>query len=207
MHYQYDYDFQSELVDRTYFRNLLHIRDGAQVLCVSLSHLPMRWISWKRAANYASQNMVKWVIGTEMIEINSATRPYVVPTIVGIKGTENVAKHCRTIPITNANLFRRDGYLCMYCGTEFSHSKLTRDHIKPTCLGGRTTWTNLVCCCVTCNRKKSGAATPEAAGMKLIATPYEPNLVESLILSNRLILSDQLEFLKSRLNDNSRIKC
>lgn len=31
--------------------------------------------------------------------------------------------------------------------------------------------------------------------MKLLAVPYTPNLAEYLILSNRLILADQMEFL------------
>jgi hypothetical protein len=33
--------------------------------------------------------------------------------------------------------------------------------------------------------------------MKLLAVPYTPNLAEYLILSNRRILADQMEFLLS----------
>jgi len=47
-----------------------------------------------------------------------------------------------------------------------------------------------------CNHKKADR-TPEEAGMKLLAVPYTPNLAEYLILSNRRILADQMEFLLS----------
>jgi len=57
----------------------------------------------------------------------------------------------------------RDGHKCAYCG---STRHLTIDHIIPTSRGGLNTWDNLVCCCYSCNIKKSNR-TPEEAGMYL----------------------------------------
>jgi hypothetical protein len=46
---------------------------------------------------------------------------------------------------------------------------------------------------------KKGSRTPQQAGMPLLAVPYRPSWVEHLILSNRNILADQMEFLVSHL--------
>jgi hypothetical protein len=46
--------------------------------------------------------------------------------------------------------------------------------------------------------------TPQQARMPLLAVPYRPSWVEHLILSNRNILADQMEFLVSHLPRNRR---
>jgi 5-methylcytosine-specific restriction endonuclease McrA len=73
---------------------------------------------------------------------------------------------------------------------------LTRDHVVPASRGGSSAWENCVTACRHCNQRKDDR-TPEEAGMKLLAVPYTPNLAEYLILSNRRILADQMEFLLS----------
>jgi len=57
-----------------------------------------------------------------------------------------------------------------------------------------TVWENCVTACRVCNQHKDDR-TPDEAGMKLLAVPYIPNLAQYLILSNRKILADQMEFL------------
>ena len=54
-----------------------------------------------------------------------------------------------------------------------------------------------------CNVKK-GSRTPQQAHMPLLAVPYRPSWVEHLILSNRNILADQMEFLVNHLPRNRR---
>ena len=66
----------------------------------------------------------------------------------------------------------------------------------PVSRGGLCVWENCVTACKHCNQRKDDR-TPEEAGMKLIAVPYTPNLAEYLILSNRRILADQMEFLQA----------
>lgn len=42
---------------------------------------------------------------------------------------------------------------CAYCGTR--NEDLTLDHIVPQSLGGNDHITNIVCCCLKCNRSKA----------------------------------------------------
>ncbi|NIP32047.1 MAG: HNH endonuclease [Candidatus Dadabacteria bacterium] len=71
------------------------------------------------------------------------------------------------------NIFRRDNDTCQYCETKFQKYDLTLDHVIPRALGGKSTWDNVVCCCVKCNRKKGGR-TPDQAHMELLNTPKKP---------------------------------
>jgi 5-methylcytosine-specific restriction endonuclease McrA len=75
----------------------------------------------------------------------------------------------------------------------------------PLSKGGRDTWENVVSACFPCNSRKRNR-TPQQAGMPLLAVPYRPSWIEHLILSNRHILADQMEFLRNQLPRNSRIR-
>ena len=86
----------------------------------------------------------------------------------------------------------------MYCGQQHLRSELTRDHVVPLSRGGRDVWENVVCACLACNVRK-GNRTPQQAGMPLLAVPFRPSWVEHLILRNRHILADQMDFLVSHL--------
>ena len=44
------------------------------------------------------------------------------------------------------------------------------------------------------------------AGMELLYVPYVPDKAEALILQNRNILADQMQFLKDFLPKHSRVK-
>jgi hypothetical protein len=47
--------------------------------------------------------------------------------------------------------------------------------------------------------------TPEEAGVQLLYAPYVPNKAEYLILTNRKILSDQMELLLQHVSSHSRV--
>lgn len=49
-------------------------------------------------------------------------------------------------------VFRRDGYVCQYCGKRVEHPHC--DHVFPLSKGGRSTLDNLVTACPTCNFSK-----------------------------------------------------
>lgn len=74
------------------------------------------------------------------------------------------------IRLTRRNIYARDKNHCQYCGKRFKTSELSLDHVLPSSRGGKTEWTNLVCCCVACNRRKANR-TPEEAKMKLLSVP------------------------------------
>jgi 5-methylcytosine-specific restriction endonuclease McrA len=57
----------------------------------------------------------------------------------------------------------RAGLRCSYCGVRRPAAVLTLDHVMPRSRGGRSTWRNLVACCVSCNTRK-GNKTPQEAG-------------------------------------------
>ncbi len=86
----------------------------------------------------------------------------------------------------------------MYCGVRHGPSGLTRDHVIPCAQGGRGIWSNVCTSCPRCNRLKRDQ-TPEQAGMRLLAVPYEPDPARYLLLqrSNRKITADQQARLES----------
>lgn len=71
------------------------------------------------------------------------------------------------------NIYLRDSNTCQYCGRNLPRVDLNLDHVTPRAQGGRTTWDNIVCCCVKCNLAK-GARTPEQARMRLLKRPERP---------------------------------
>jgi len=71
------------------------------------------------------------------------------------------------------NVFIRDDHTCQYCLKKPKRSDLNLDHVIPRSRGGRTSWENVVCCCLPCNTKK-GKRTPEEAMMPLAKTPFRP---------------------------------
>ena len=77
------------------------------------------------------------------------------------------------VSLTRQNLFRRDGFRCVYCG---SGERLTLDHVVPRAQGGKTTWKNLVTACSRCNAKK-GDLSLEQAGMTLQVSPFRPGFI------------------------------
>ncbi len=79
----------------------------------------------------------------------------------------------RAVKFNRRNIYARDENRCQYCGRKFPTSELSLDHVVPRSRGGRSTWENLVCCCVECNAKKGGRL-PEEAGLRLIRKPFKP---------------------------------
>lgn len=113
-------------------------------------------------------------------DIRSADRDDCVRTVTNVIKAPRViilvrydGYHRRQPKFNRINIFRRDGDACQYCAKSFAKRELTIDHVVPRSMGGRSTWDNVVCCCVACNRKKGGR-TPEQANMKLLCRPVKP---------------------------------
>jgi Restriction endonuclease len=79
----------------------------------------------------------------------------------------------KEVKFNRINIFRRDDDSCQYCRMKFPRSELTIDHVIPRSMGGKSTWENVVCCCVDCNRRKGGR-TPEEAKTRLRTKPKKP---------------------------------
>jgi 5-methylcytosine-specific restriction endonuclease McrA len=94
-----------------------------------------------------------------------------VPRVILLINYDKVPK--RYIKFSRANIFLRDKNKCQYCGKEFKKNDLNLDHVIPRAYGGISSWENIVCSCIKCNRIKGGR-TPEEAGMKLKQKPKKP---------------------------------
>ncbi len=182
------------------------------ILRLDISGSPIRWVPWQHAVNLYAREMIAWTAGDSLFSFHGGTnrlsgeRSIVkINSIIAIKRSNNIKHGKRTIPpLTNRELFLRDAFLCMYCGGKFNNHSLTRDHVIPISKGGRDRWSNVVSACRSCNTRK-GNRIPEKAHMPLLAVPFIPNWAEYLALSNRKILADQMEFLKSQFSGRNML--
>jgi 5-methylcytosine-specific restriction endonuclease McrA len=83
------------------------------------------------------------------------------------------------IKFSRLNIYARDGFVCQYCGARKPTEDLTFDHVQPRSRGGKTDWSNIVCCCAICNAAKADR-TPAEAGMKLLRAPKKPHWLPSV---------------------------
>jgi len=129
---------------------------------------------------YANYDFESWRIISEMKAqykqphedwIHSVNFEVCVPRILRLLYFDRIPK--QRVRLNRRNIFARDASRCQYCGKRFATSELSLDHVVPTCRGGKTSWTNLVCACVKCNIRKGGR-TPREAGMNLIRKPIRP---------------------------------
>jgi 5-methylcytosine-specific restriction endonuclease McrA len=182
------------------------------ILRLDQSGTPVTWMPWQDVVCLYSRNMVAWTAGAEDFTILGGTcratgrrSSITINSIVAVKRSTPGRSTRRGIPpLSNQELFLRDGHLCMYCGGAFHSHQLTRDHVVPLSRGGRDRWSNVVAACRSCNIRK-GNRVPEEAGMALLAVPYVPNWAEFLALTNRRILVDQMEFLKPQFTGRNRL--
>lgn len=178
---------------------------GVRLLALDSHGQALDWISWQDAACLYTRDAVAWTLGDPCITLHGGTSrltgeqsQLLLHPIIAARNHARGRPGMPTPALTNPALFARDQQLCMYCGNSYGRSQLTRDHVHPVSRGGRDVWENVVTACVGCNSRK-GNRTPQQAAMPLLAIPYRPSWIEHLILSNRHILADQMEFLKAQL--------
>ena len=186
--------------------------DKPLILTLDAHGVPHRWVTWQQACFYYAKNLVAWTLGNESFTFYGGTSratgrrsSITAHSIIAIKGKAYASRGFSQVPpLNNRELFRRDRHICAYCGGAFNYLRLTRDHIQPVSHGGTDSWMNVATCCRHCNGHKRNR-TPEQAGMELIYAPYVPNKAEYLILTNRKILIDQMEFLVQHVAGHSRV--
>ncbi len=180
----------------------------ALILRLDVTGRPLDWISRRTAALMYVRGQVAWEAGSQTFRMLGGTarstgqRSFLdINSIIAGRGIALLGSWDESTPtLTNEALFSRDNYLCMYCGGKFSSNMLTRDHVLPRSRGGGDEWENVVTACKPCNARKDNMTIKEAEkiNIRLLAVPYRPNLAEGLILQNRNILADQMEFLSMR---------
>jgi hypothetical protein len=181
------------------------------VLALDVGGIPRQWLNLEQAILYQAKGQVAWSLGDTIAKFrggiqNDGTESVLeTPSIIAIKGGEgfNPAKF-GTVVLSNKTLFGRDRHVCAYCGNHFTSNHLSRDHIIPMSRGGENKWMNVVTSCKKCNSQKSDKSLKEA-GLELLYMPYEPNHYEHIILQNRNILADQMDYLRTGVPKHSRV--
>lgn len=141
-----------------------------QTLVLDQSYTPLKVVSWQRAIELLTLGKVE-VLSEYNQEVRSTYLVIKIPAVVRL--LKRFRRHKKPVKFSRVNIYGRDDYTCQYCGEKKTINELTYDHVIPRSQGGKTTWTNIVSACSTCNSKKAGR-TPEQARMKLRKKPVQP---------------------------------
>ena len=139
------------------------------VLVLNQNYEPLSVCSVKRAVILIYLGKAEIIEKHDGNMICSVSLSIPMPSVVRL-GFYIQIPHKRII-LTRKNIIKRDGHRCLYCGEDYG--PMTVDHIIPKMYGGKDTWENLVCACITCNNLK-GDRTPEQAGLSLLRQPRKP---------------------------------
>jgi len=192
------------------------------ILTLDKNWVPHSWIPTEEAIILEAKDLVIEHLGSKVTVYHGGKNRMTglqstleTSSIIVIDGSAEGRKY-RDPALTNPALFQRDRFLCAYCGHVYSSGELTRDHYHPVSKGGKDVWQNVVTACRDCNSMKSnilpgqklpfGMIGPQGTSkMDPLYLPYAPCKAEHLIMKNRKLKFDQMEFLLSRIsNKNSR---
>ena len=158
-----------------------------QILRTDVAGMPLEWVDYRDAVRLYHTGQVAYECGQALLRLRggfnarTGNRSIIeISSIIATQGTPQISllRHeDYAPPLNNFALFKRDAYLCMYCGNTFLGSQLSRDHVTPLSKGGKDVWTNVITACRRCNHHKAGR-TPEQAGMQLLAVPFTPTYAE-----------------------------
>lgn len=127
---------------------------------------------------FATHDLKTWNDASRLKEkfgdsvIRSVRMRLVLPEVIVLTKYEGRGE--RAVVFSRRNIFKRDHYVCQYCGAQPGPKELTIDHVIPRTQGGIGSWENCVLSCLDCNSKKAGR-TPQQAGMKLRKIPKKPS--------------------------------
>lgn len=144
-----------------------------QVLLLNQDSTPLNIITISKAFKLLSKDKV-WVDETlnEYYEVISVSKIVKIPKVLILK--YYVKLPFKRIAPTRKNIFKRDKYVCQYCGMDLCEKSATIDHIIPKSKGGGSTWTNMIASCKDCNLYK-GNRSPKEARMEIKTKPKEPS--------------------------------
>ena len=126
------------------------------------------------APDYSTFDFESWAalgVTSGQDAVQTIGRMIAIPRVIILQVYDRLPK--QKIRFSRHNIYTRDDNTCQYCARLFPRTELNLDHVIPRARGGRTTWENVVCCCVPCNLRK-GCRLPEEAGMRLLKTPARP---------------------------------
>src|SRR4029450_12605675 len=108
------------------------------ILTLDQHGVPHRWVTWQQAVWYYAKERVAWETGREEVTFWGGRSSITPTSIISIRGKALAIKVFNQVPpLNNRELFNRDRFMCAFCGGDFSHYRLTCDHIVPMSRGGR----------------------------------------------------------------------
>jgi len=143
-----------------------------QVVLLNYDYQPISLVSLKKAIKLIVKQRVEVVKSTDIKIHESLFIPKVIRLLKSI-----AFYFKRHLPFSKHNVFMRDDFHCVYCGTKLRDKDATVDHILPSSRGGKNDFMNTVCSCYECNNKK-GDRTPEEVGYTLRKHPRIPTLMD-----------------------------
>ncbi len=183
-----------------------------QILRTDVSGMPLEWVTYQDAVRLYFNDQIAYTCGSNIMTIRGGINAVTnlrskvnVNSIIATYGNNKILTNRYAPPLNNTTLFKRDDHLCLYCGNKFGSENLSRDHVTPLFQGGKDLWVNVVSACKRCNNAKAGR-TPEQANMQLLAIPFIPTHAEYIYLQGKVILFDQMEFLKQHFPRTSPLR-
>jgi len=151
-------------------------------LLLNADYSPFGLIDWIKAISWSFRSIESDnEFPVEIIDfykndfIQGIGKKFPVPAVAKTRRFFHIDNH--HVNFSRKNILIRDNYTCQYCNHKFPIIDLTYDHVVPKSIwrsnSSPTSWTNIVTCCIKCNRKK-GNKTPKDAGMKLQNLPIKP---------------------------------
>ena len=153
---------------------------NSPVLVLNQSYEPLNICQAKRALALVISGKAE-MLDNGLGHIRTSSVSYAIPSVIKL---EYIVRRPRAErKLTRVGVFHRDGYACQYCGRE---GQLTIDHVLPRFRGGQHIWSNVVACCIPCNRKKANL-TLEQSGMKLKRPPVKPHSGYGFFIPHRYL--------------------
>ena len=159
---------------------VINVRRAFSLLCRELAEVVHIETDAKGQSKWHNLNFADW---QELSQLKKEFEPdefdwihtvkfqIAVPRIIRLLGYDKLPR--QDVKFNRRNIYARDGNKCQYCGKKMPTTELSLDHVVPKSQGGKSTWENIVCCCVKCNVKKGGR-TPTQASLHLITRPVKP---------------------------------
>jgi 5-methylcytosine-specific restriction endonuclease McrA len=138
-----------------------------------LSYFPLSLWPWQESIKAVFLDRVNIISEYDRV-VRSPSFEMRLPSVLALK--EFVALNRRPA-FTRFNVFLRDSFSCQYCCRTCPTHELTFDHVVPRSRGGRTTWSNVVTACQSCNLLK-GNRLPRQSGMFPKSRPAQPTTFE-----------------------------
>jgi 5-methylcytosine-specific restriction endonuclease McrA len=143
----------------------------SDVLVLNRSCVAINCITWQDAfGDICSGRAEVWAEYPDRV-VHTARETFPVPSIIRLLTDVNAGAFKRPVKFNRNNVWLRDSGHCMYCGHQVARHEFTLDHVLPRCLGGKTTWANVV----VAEARMTLKTKPKAPGqMSLTSSPAFP---------------------------------